>query len=306
LPDINEAAVKLFIFGIGYTGKFIAEHFSTRGDRVSGTVRSRDRAAILSKAGIQAWTFGPDHCDAGIASELAASSAILVSVPPGADGDPVFATFAREIAAALHLRWIGYLSTIGVYGDHNGAWVDEETPTNPVNERSRQRVLAEQAWLSFGEQHDIPVQIFRLAGIYGPGRNQLVQLAEGTARRVIKPGQVFNRIHVEDIVTVIAAAMDRPQGGAIYNVTDDAPAPPQDVVRFAASLCGREPPPTINFADAELTPMSRTFFSENKRVRNYRLRDRLGVRLRYPSYHEGLTALMASGDGPFGGEPMRK
>lgn len=284
--------MKLFIFGIGYTGEFVARHFLSRCEGVSGTVRSRDRAKILCDAGVKTLVFGPEHRDAGIASELAASNAVLVSIPPTAGGDPVLATFAQEIAAARHLNWIGYLSTVGVYGDHNGAWVDEETPTNTANERSRQRRLAEREWLALGEQQGIPVQIFRLASIYGPGRNQFVQLAAGTAQRVVKPGQVFNRVHVEDIVTVIAAAMDRPQGGAIYNVTDDTPAPPQDVVAFAASLSGLEPPPVIDFADAQLTPVSGSFFAENKRVRNHRLHDRLGVELRYPSYREGLAALL--------------
>lgn len=290
--------MNLFIFGMGYTGKYIAERHAARGHRVIGTVRSREKADALSGAGLTARVFGPDGHDECIEADLAATDMLLLSVPPGADGDPVLATYARNIAAAPNLRWIGYLSTIGVYGDHHGAWVDEETPTTPTNLRSVQRAKAEQAWLAFGATNDLPVHIFRLAGIYGPGQNQLVQLARGTARRVIKPGQVFNRIHVHDIAQVIEASLDRPHGGAIYNVTDNEPVPAQDVVTFAANLCGRAPPPEVSFEAAGLTEMGRSFYAENKRVRNQKLSHELGVTLAYPTYREGLTALRAAGDGP--------
>jgi nucleoside-diphosphate-sugar epimerase len=199
---------------------------------------------------------------------------------------------------APHLRWIGYLSTVGVYGDHKGAWVDETTVPRPSDGRSRYRLEAENGWLALGAARGIPTQVFRLAGIYGPGRNQLVQLAQGTARRIVKPGQVFNRIHVDDIAQVVAASLARPRAGAIYNVADDEPSPPQDVVTFAAALCGLVPPPEIPYDVADLTPMSRSFYSENKRVRNRLLSAELGVALRYPTYREGLTALRAAGEGP--------
>jgi nucleoside-diphosphate-sugar epimerase len=283
---------------MGYTGKYIAEQRAANGDAVIGTVRSRDKAEALSSAGLIVRVFNPDERDDDIESDLQASEALLVSVPPAADGDPVLAAYAQHIAASPNLRWIGYLSTVGVYGNHDGAWVDEDTPSNPGNTRSHHRADAEQAWLAFGEANDVAVHILRLAGIYGPGQNQLVQLAKGTARRVIKPGQVFNRIHVEDIARVVEASLDRPRPGAIYNVTDDEPAPAQDVVSFAAGLCGCEPPPQVDIDDACLTDMGRSFYAENKRVRNRRLHDELGVTLTYPSYREGLIALRAAGDGP--------
>lgn len=290
--------MNLFVFGLGFSGRTFAERRIALGDNVSGTVRSRAKAQALSAAGITARVFGPDESDSTIGADLAASDALLISVPPGTGGDPVLKNFAGQIAAAPNLRWIGYLSTIGVYGDHGGAWVDEATPVTPTNARSRERADAEQEWLAFGKANGIPVQIFRLAGIYGPGQSQLVQLARGTARRIIKPGQVFNRIHVEDIAHVLDASLRRPRSGAVYNVTDNEPAPPQDVVTYAAKLCDVAPPPAISLEDAGLTEMGRSFYAESKRVRNGLLRDELGVTLAYPTYREGLTSLRTAGDGP--------
>jgi nucleoside-diphosphate-sugar epimerase len=261
-------------------------------------VRSRDKADALSSLGLSARVFSSDESDSEIESDLEMTEALLVSVPPTAEGDPVLTAYAQHIAAAPNLRWIGYFSTVGVYGNHDGGWVDEETPVKPGNARSHYRAKAEQEWLAFGEENDLAVHIFRLAGIYGPAQNQLVQLARGTARRVIKPGQMFNRIHVEDIARAVEASMDRPHAGRIYNVTDNEPAPPQDVVTFAASLCGCEPPREVDIEKAGLTEMGRSFYAENKRVRNQRLRDELGVTLAYPTYREGLMALRAAGDGP--------
>lgn len=290
--------MNLFIFGLGFSGRVFAERRIARGDKVSGTVRSRDKALRLSEAGITARVFGPGGGDNAIDADLADTEALLISVPPGIGGDPVLGNYAAQIAAAPKLRWIGYLSTIGVYGDHGGAWVDEQTPATPTNARSIERAGAEQAWLAFGAANNIPVHIFRLSGIYGPGQSQLVQLARGTAKRIIKPGQVFNRIHVEDIARALDASLERPRTGAIYNVTDNEPAPPQDVVTFAASLCGVAPPPDISLDDAGLTEMGRSFYAESKRVRNDLLRDELGVTLAYPTYREGLAALHAAGEGP--------
>jgi nucleoside-diphosphate-sugar epimerase len=290
--------VNLFVFGLGFSGSIFAERRVARGDHVSGTVRSRDKAQALSAAGIAAHVFGPDGGDSAVEADLAAADALLISVPPGTGGDPVMKVYASQIAAAPKLRWIGYLSTIGVYGDHGGAWTDERTPATPTNARSIERADAEQAWLAFGAANNIPVQIFRLAGIYGPGQSQLVQLARGTAKRIIKPGQVFNRIHVEDIARVLDASIERPRAGGIYNVTDNEPAPPQNVVTFAAKLCGVDPPPEISLDDAGLTEMGRSFYAESKRVRNDLLRSELGITLAYPTYREGLTALRAAGEGP--------
>lgn len=290
--------MNLFIFGLGFSAGYFAKQRIARNDRVSGTVRSQEKAAALSAGGITAHVFGPGARDSAIANDLAKADALLISVPPGVSGDPVLATYAHLIASAPNLRWIGYLSTIGVYGDHQGAWVDEQTPATPTNARSIERAQAEQAWLAFGAANNIAVHIFRLAGIYGPGQSQLVQLARGTAKRIIKPGQVFNRIHVEDIARTLDASLAQPRPGAIYNVTDNEPAPPQDVVTFAASLCNAAPPPEISLDDAGLTEMGRSFYAENKRVRNDLLRGELGVTLAYPTYREGLTALRAADEGP--------
>lgn len=287
--------MNLFVFGLGFSAGYFAKRSN---DRVSGTVRSQEKAAALSVAGITAHVFGPDVRDSAIAEDIAKADALLISVPPGTSGDPVLAAYAHHIASAPSLRWIGYLSTIGVYGDHQGAWVDEQTPATPTNARSVERAQAEQAWLAFGAANNIAVHIFRLAGIYGPGQSQLVQLARGTAKRIIKPGQVFNRIHVEDIARTLDASLAQPRPGAIYNVTDNEPAPPQDVVTFAASLCNVAPPPEINLDDAALTEMGRSFYAESKRVRNDLLRSELGVTLAYPTYREGLSALRAAGEGP--------
>ena len=284
--------MKLLVFGLGYSALYAAQRLQMAGAQVTATVRSRAKADGLVQAGFTARVFSPEHADAEIADDIAASDAILVSVPPGEAGDPVLASFAAGIAAAPNLRWVGYLSTVGVYGDHAGGWVDETTPTTPGKARSGLRIAAEQGWLALG------AHVFRLSGIYGPGRNQLVQLASGTARRIVKPGQIFNRIHVADIAAAIEASLARPRPGGIYNVTDNEPAPPQDVVAFAARLCGLAPPAEIPFEAAELSPMARSFYSENRRVRNALLREELGVALTYPTYREGLTALRALGDGP--------
>lgn len=290
--------MNLFVFGLGYSAGYFAQRRLACDDRVSGTVRTPEKAAALSAAGLAAHVFGPDARDGTLDASLADSDALLISIPPGLSGDPVLAACAEHIARAPKLRWIGYLSTIGVYGDHQGAWVDEQTPATPTSARSVERAQAEQAWLAFGARTNKPVHIFRLAGIYGPGQSQLVQLARGTAKRIIKPGQVFNRIHVEDISRTLDASLERPRAGAIYNVTDNEPAPPQDVVTFAASLCDVTPPPEISLDDAGLTDMGRSFYAESKRVKNDLMRGELGVTLAYPTYREGLRALRAAGEGP--------
>lgn len=284
--------MKVFIFGLGYSALHISRALQRAGCEIASTVRSRAKADGLIQTGIAARVFSSDHLDEQIAKDVGSSDAILVSVPPGELGDPVFAAFSGRIAEAPNLRWLGYLSTVGVYGDHAGDWVDERTATKSVKGRSQLRIEAEKDWLAVG------AHIFRLSGIYGPGRNQLVQIAEGTARRIIKPGQVFNRIHVADIVAVIEASLAAPRPGAIYNVSDDEPAPPQDVVEFASKLCGLDPPPGIPFEKADLSPMARSFYNENRRVRNTLIREELGATLNYPTYREGLAALRAAGEGP--------
>ncbi|MEO0744951.1 MAG: SDR family oxidoreductase, partial [Pseudomonadota bacterium] len=217
---------------------------------------------------------------------------LLISAGPDADGDPVLRAVGDQIAArARQFEWVGYLSTTGVYGDHQGAWVDERTPLAPSTRRGQWRKDAEAAWAAIP---DLPLHVFRLAGIYGPGRGPFAKVRAGTARRVIKEGQVFSRIHVEDIAQVLAASIARPHPGAAYNVCDNDPAPPQDVIGHAAELLGLPLPPAEPFETAEMTPMARSFYAESKKVRNDRIKDELGVTLRYPSYREGLAALLAA------------
>jgi nucleoside-diphosphate-sugar epimerase len=271
----------LFCFGLGYTARALARVVQGRGWSVAGT--SRDGAGD---------TIAFDGDRDLPRNALDGVTHILVSAPPGAHGDPVLRRCRGElIARAPQLAWVGYLSTTGVYGDHGGGWVDEDTPRAPLSDRARRRVEAEDAWLALERDHGLPVHVFRLAGIYGPGRNQLEGVREGSARRIIKQNQVFSRIHVDDIAGVLLASMAGPNPGRAYNVADDEPAPPQDVVAFAAELLGRPAPPAVPFEDAELSPMARSFYRESKRVSNRRIKQELGYQLLYPTYREGLTAL---------------
>ena len=211
-----------------------------------------------------------------------------MSVAPGAE-DPVLAAMGGDLGAHCpNLKWVCYLSTVGVYGNHDGAWVDEQTALTPATKRGQLRVTAEAQWQAL----DLPLHIFRLAGIYGPGRGPFAKVRNGTARRIIKPNQVFSRIHVEDIAQVLAASIARPNPGAIYNLCDDDPAPPEDVIAHAADLLGLPLPPAVDYETAEMTPMARSFYAESKKVRNDRIKTELGVRLRYPSYKAGLRALL--------------
>jgi nucleoside-diphosphate-sugar epimerase len=282
--------MRLFIFGTGFSSKAFVEEVRDQFDWIGGTTRSPEKADALRNLGVNPFIFDGETKGEGIADALKTATHVLVSIAPNEAGDPVLNQFAREIAAAKP-QWIGYLSTVGVYGNHDGAWVDEETPLNPVSKRSVQRVAAEEAWLAFAQEKDVPVQIFRLSGIYGPGRNAFENFKKGTARRLVKPGQVFNRIHVADIAGALKAAMAKPST-RVFNVTDDEPAPPQDVVAFAAQLLGVEAPPEIPFETADLSPMARSFYGENKRVSNQRLKEELGFTFRYPNYRVALKALL--------------
>ena len=282
--------MRLFIFGTGFSSKAFVEEVRDQFDWIGGTTRSSDKMEALRTLGVEPFLFDGNSQGDNISEALKQATHILVSIAPNEAGDPVLNQYANEIAGAKP-RWIGYLSTVGVYGNHDGAWVDEETPLNPVSKRSVQRVAAEEAWLAFAAQNDLPVQIFRLSGIYGPGRNAFENFRKGTARRLVKPGQVFNRIHVADIAGALKAAMAKPST-RVFNVTDDEPAPPQDVVAFAAELLGVEAPPEIPFETADLTPMARSFYGENKRVSNQRLKDELGFTFRYPDYRVALKALL--------------
>ncbi|MEE4011239.1 SDR family oxidoreductase [Roseibium sp. FZY0029] len=282
--------MRLFIFGTGFSSKAFVEEVRDQFDWIGGTTRSTEKADALRNLGVEPFIFDGETQGEGIADALISATHVLVSIAPNDAGDPVLNQYASEIAAAKP-QWIGYLSTVGVYGNHDGAWVDEETPLNPVSKRSVQRVEAEQAWLAFAQENDVPVQIFRLSGIYGPGRNAFENFKKGTARRLVKPGQVFNRIHVADIAGALQAAFAKPST-RVFNVTDDEPAPPQDVVAFAAQLLGVEAPPEIPFETADLSPMARSFYGENKRVSNQRVKEELGYSFRYPDYRTALKALL--------------
>ncbi|MCE4226038.1 SDR family oxidoreductase [Methylobacterium sp. C25] len=289
--------MNLFVFGLGYTARHFAERERARFGVVRGTVTETDRAeAIAAETGFAMRTFGPDSDDPRIAADLADTDILLISAPPTQSGDTVLARH-RDAIAGSRISWIGYLSTIGVYGDQGGAWIDETEPALPKSGRSKGRLEAEEAWLSLGYEAGKPVQVFRLSGIYGPGRNPITKLREGKSQRIVKAGQVFNRIHVDDIATTLAASIERPRGGAVYNVTDDEPTAPQVVIEHAAEITGLPLPPEVDFETADLSPMARSFYGENKRVRNRLIREELGVRLAYPTYREGLAGLVADAAG---------
>ncbi len=285
----------LFCFGLGYSACRLAARLAARGWELSGTSRSREQATAGRALGYAMHIF--DGSARAEAACLDGVSHILVSVPPGRDpgsaSDPVLAHFAAAIAGLPTLSWLGYLSTTGVFGNTDGAWVDEAAPLNPTVARSIRRAAAEAAWQDLAAAYGLPLHIFRLAGIYGPGRNVLAQAVTGQARRIIKHGHEFSRIHVDDIATVLEASMAAPNAGAIYNVCDDEPAAPAEVTTFACLLLGVDPPDEVSFEEAakSMSPMGRTFWEDNRRVRNDRIKDELGVRLAYPTYREGLRAI---------------
>lgn len=287
----------LFCFGLGYSAQVFAQHLTAEGWDIHGTCRDSGKAADLDRAGFTAHLFdGAAPLSEEGRAALARADAVLASIPPDREGrDPALVHHAGDLADGA-ARWIGYLSTTGVYGDHGGAWVDETTPVSPATARGARRVAAERAWLELHETYSKPVHVFRLAGIYGPGRNPLAGLRAGQARRIVKPGHVFSRIHVADIARVLAASLARPQPGAVYNVCDDLPAPSSEVTEYAADLLGVAPPPAIPFEEAEMSTMARSFYADNKRVSNRRIRDDLGVALAYPDYRAGLEALLAAGE----------
>ncbi|HMN39084.1 MAG TPA: SDR family oxidoreductase [Hyphomicrobium sp.] len=283
----------LFCFGLGYCAQHIATRLTARGWRVSGTSTCAERIAELKRAGFCAALFEGTQSGSGVDELLSQSTHVLLSIPPGSDGDPAYVHHGKTIAHSNRIVWIGYLSTVGVYGDAAGGWVSEEDEANPASDRGKRRLAAERAWQALGVASGKRVDVFRLPGIYGPGRSAIEEVKAGTARRLVKPGQVFNRIHVEDIAGAVVAAIDKGAPGRVYNVTDDEPGPPQDVVAYAAALLGRAPPPEIDFATADLSPMARSFYSESKRVSNARLKQELLPRLVYPTYREGLDAIAA-------------
>ena len=286
-------ARRLFCFGLGYSAAVLARRLLGEGWQVAGTARDSGRLAPLSGQGVETFLFDREHrLPAGA---LAGTTHLLASVPPDGQGDPVLDGCAAAIIAAKpSLQWIGYLSTTGVYGDYRGAWVDETSALRPTSERAWRRVAAEAAWLDLQRLHGLPVHVFRLAGIYGPGRSALDEVRAGTARRIVKPGQVFSRIHVEDIATVLRASIEHPRPGTVYNVCDDEAAPPQEVIAFACDLLAAPRPPEIPVEQAALSAMAQSVWADNKRVRNTRMKEELAVQLAYPTYREGLRALASA------------
>ena len=283
----------LFVFGLGYSARALAADLMAQGWTVRGTTRSAEKQAELARQGIETAIFDGETplADPAVLDDV---THLLASVPPGPDGDPVLRHHGDDLAdRADNMTWAGYLSTTGVYGDRGGDWVDETATRTPATERGQRRVAAEDGWCALWRAAKLPVHLFRLAGIYGPGRNALETVRTGRARRIVKPGQVFSRTHVTDIAAVLAASIARPNPGAAYNVCDDDPAPPQDVILHACELLGVDPPPEIPFEEADLSDMARSFYAESKKVSNARIKAELGVRLAYPDYRAGLAALLA-------------
>ena len=279
--------MKMLIFGHGYSAGVLTPQLLARGWEVAGTTRADTSRVAAAGADPLIW---PGQDDA-VRTAIAGADAVLVSVAPGDEGDPVLAAFAEDLAQARP-KWLGYLSTTGVYGDRGGGWVDEDSILDGSGPRGQARIRAEAAWRVLADRAGLPLHIFRLAGIYGPGRGPFQKVRNGTARRIVKPGQVFSRIHVADIAQALLASIEAGLGGGVYNLCDDDPAPPQDVIAYAAQLLGMEMPPEIPFAEAEMSPMARSFYRDSKRVRNDRMKQELGVRLLYPDYRSGLQALL--------------
>jgi nucleoside-diphosphate-sugar epimerase len=280
-----------FVFGLGYSCLHFIRAQAAAFAEIGGTIRTDSRRASLADEPLELFLFDGAHADPKIDERLARADLILVSVPPGMDGDPVLAHFADTIATSA--ARVIYLSTVGIYADHAGAWIDETATVTHDDTRRGLRAQAEMAWQkTCGDR----LRILRLAGIYGPGRNAFINLASGRAHRIVKQGQVFNRIHVDDIAQAIAAAAAYPHPG-VWNVCDDEPAPPQDVVTYAAQLMQIPPPPAQDFATADLSPMARSFYASNNRISNAHLKNDLGVSLRHPNYRDGLDALWNAGEG---------
>ncbi len=283
---------RLFCFGLGYSALALARDLMAAGWSVAGTTRSEEKRSALEAEGIEVHLFSREQPLSDPVSALADVTHMLTSIAPDEGGDLVLGCHERDLRASDRIAWIGYLGTTGVYGDRQGGWVDESDPPTPSLPRTKRRVAAEGHWLASG----LPAHIFRLAGIYGPGprRNALETVKSGRARRIVKPGQMFGRTHVDDIVQVLKASIARPNPGAIYNVVDDEPAPPQDVIAFAAKLLGVEPPPEVPFEDADLSEAARSFYADNRKVANARIRNELGVDLKHPNYRDGLRSILES------------
>ena len=284
--------MSVFFFGMGYSSRATARalHLLDPEIPIAGTTRSEEHAESFADTEYRMHVFDGEVPGTTLREDLRQATHVLLSIPPDERGDPALNLHRADLDAAPNLEWIGYFSTVGVYGDFGGNWIDEDAPTRPQNVRSKQRVAAEQAWRGYAEERGVPLFIERLAGIYGPGRSAFDKLREGTARRIVKPNQVFNRIHVADIGRITARAAYGKLSGT-FNLTDNEPAPPQDLVTYAAAKMGIAPPPEVPFETASMTEMARSFYSDNKRVSNKRLLKTLDVDLLYPTYREGLDGI---------------
>jgi nucleoside-diphosphate-sugar epimerase len=283
---------KLFCFGYGYTANFLAERLRKFGWKIAGTTTDPDKRAFLKQSGVEAQLYDHNHTIMDPHQTFRDVTHVLLSIPPGPDGDPVVDVHGLDLAKLPNLEWAGYLSTTAIYGNQDGNWVDEQTPPEPASRRGSLRLRAEQQWQFLHMNDGLPLHIFRLSGIYGPGRSAIDSVRTGTALRIDKPGHVFNRVHVEDIVQVLIASMNRPNAGSIYNVSDDLPSSSHEVVSFACNLVGISPPPLMSYDQAEMAPIVRSFYKDNKRVKNDRIKDELGIELLYPDYHSGLQACL--------------
>ncbi|MCK4203965.1 SDR family oxidoreductase [Brucella pituitosa] len=282
--------MRIFLFGAGYSARAFSRLMTGEAERIDGTTRNEQNFPTLEKAGIAPIIFDGETASPELIDRLAKSTHVVISISPRESGDPSLAIVEEALRRPDNtIRWIGYLSTVGVYGNHDGNWIDETAPCEPSSRRSLERVEAENAWNALSERHGTPVALLRLSGIYGPGRNAFINLERGTARRIIKEGQVFNRIHVEDIAGTLRFLAGTNTGGA-FNITDNEPAPPQDVVVYAAELMGVAPPPEVPFEEADMTLMARSFYGENKRVSNQRIKD-LGYDFIHPDYKAAFSAM---------------
>ena len=291
MPMGKRITPRLFCFGLGYTAAALSRRLQAQGWIIAGTCRSQETLTELTDRGIEGYVFDRGRRIEDPVCAFQGTTHILSSVPPDAEGDTVLDLHRVDILALEDLGWVGYLSTTGVYGDRGGDWVDEDSAPQPTTDRGRRRLAAETEWMMLWQRHGVPVHVFRLAGIYGPGRSALDAVRAGRARRIDKPEQVFSRIRVEDIARVLHASLMLPNPGRIYNVCDDLPTSPEEVTTFACNLLGVTPPALVPFGEAELSDMARSFYSENKRVRNDRIKQELGIDLEYPDYRTGLRAL---------------
>lgn len=292
---MNPARSRLFIFGMGYCARALARILKEDSCEIAGTCREPEQREALRRAGYAVHLFQDGSSENEVRQGLARAENVLITIPPLATGgDLVWEAFQDDILHHPRLRWLGYLSTTGVYGNHDGDWVDEDSELKPIAEHHRRRWQAETRWREAFQSHGVPVHVFRLAGVYGPGRNPLEKVIAGQAKRIEKPGLVFGRVHVEDVAEVLKASMARPHPGTVYNVCDDLPAPPAEVTEFACGLLHRPLPPLVPFEQSHLSEMGRSFYLNNRRVSNRRIKEKLKVKLHYPNYKDGLRALLKS------------